>query len=655
MTDKDIIQDFEEIYRYETNQWSPFWEEAYKDLRFYLGDQWESYEKAYLENNFRNAFVFNRIWRLINMLTGLERKNRLSLKATPIEGSDDKTASQFTGIMSYDMRRIYPAIGKAFLGSSQVGISLVRLMIGYEEDLLSGDISAIRYAFNQFVLDSNITDATLKDCQHILTRRYVSRDAAKAMLPERAKEIDNLEAKGPDNKFDLFYDPFRYDKQDSFRYDEFWRRSYRKVKVVIDTLTGKFLVWDKGTEAEEDFRALMNVKIPTKNKGKVDRFITRDRYIPTVDHHVIIEDELFFKGKDPTGLDDYPFEAEMAYFTPEYPDLELKLQGVIRCMRDPQSEKNKRRSKMIDILDSQIASGWKVEEEATPEGFENQYYQSGQAKVIMVKEGKLSAVEKILPADIPAGLFQLDQVLDADLDQIPGGNSELFGVQEDGTTQIPGILAKMRSNAALVAFQSLFDDHRDLLSRLGKKLMRIEQLNYHPRKVQRIIGEQPTEMLYDENFSKYDCTAVEGLNSDTQRQMYYQELKELMAGGMPIPWTELLEAAPIQFKDKLKAAIKAGQEGQAKEAQAQSALDKLTQLMMQAKAAADMARAEEDKTDAMMNRVKIAQELEQGKDDRLFSLLNNLISISGGDQPDQVSATPKPKAKPTGRELVSRR
>ena len=633
-TDLDIIQDYNEIYRYETQQWSPYWDEAFKDLRYYLGDQWEYGEKAFLEANYRNALVFNKIRRLLHMLTGLERKNRLNLTVKPVEGTDDKTASQFTGVMAYDMKRIYPEIGRTFLGASKVGINLCRLVVNYDEDLLSGDIGAMRYAFNQFILDSNFTRPDLKDCQHILTRRYVHRDAAKALLPDKAKELEEIEVKGMDDKFDLFYNPFRWDKEDTLRYDEFWRRSNQKVKVIIDTLTGKYLIWKK--EAKEDFRALMDVKIKTRDKGMVPRFIARDRYIPTVDYYVIIENELFFRGKDPTNLDDYPFEAEIAYYDPEYTDLSWKLQGVIRCMRDPQTEVNRRRSKLIDLIDSQISSGWEVEENSTPEGYDEQYYQSGQAKVIYKKEGKLDRSKKIDPPQIPAGFFQAAQMMDNDIEEIPGGNSELFGMAEDGQKDIAGVLAKLRSNAGLVAFQSLFDDHRDLLPRLGRKLIKIEQQNYHPTKVQRILNEVPTETFYDEFFSKYDCVATEGLLTDTQRQLYYLQLKELKAEGAPIPWTELIEACPIEMKDRLKKAIEQAEKAQGAAAKGQQTLDTLTQMMMQAKinndnasARAKTSQVDHDKLLKILEALKVAHELEDSKDQRLFNWLDYITGLSG--------------------------
>lgn len=656
MTDNDILQDFEEIYIYEAQQWVNYWNEAYKDLRYYLGDQWNQDEIAYLEANHRNAYVFNRIRRLMHVLTGLERKNRLSLKALPIEGSDDKTADQFTGVIDYDMKRVYPELGRAFMGSTKVGINLLRLVMNYDEDLLSGDICGMRYAFNQFILDSNFSRPDLKDCQHILTRRYVHRDAAIALLPDRAKDLEKLEARGPDNKFDLFYDPFRYDKTDSFRYDEFWRRSYKKAKVIIDKQTGQYLIWSK--EAGDDFKRIMSVTMDTIDKGKVPRFIEKDRYIPSVEYYVFVENELMFKGTDPTGLDDYPFIAEIAYYDPEYTELEKKLQGVIRCMRDPQDEVNKRRSKMIDLLDSQINTGWEVEEGSTPAGFEDQYWQSGQAKVIMKKEGKMEASRRLQTPDIPPGIFQIAQLMDGDVDTLPGGNQELFGLPENDN-QIAGVLAKMRSNAALVAFQSLFDDHRETLPLLGKKLMRIAQLQYHPKKIERIIGEPPTEKFYDEYFSKYDCTATEGLLTDTQRQMYYLELKDLQAIGAPIPWSEIIEAAPMQFKDRLKEAIKAGEQGQAKEAQMQALLDQLTQMMMQAKINSDNANAEakrasipDEKAKTMLETVKVAHELDESQDQRLFNLLQQIMTIAGSNQP---TTQPTGPGQGTGRAMITQR
>lgn len=636
--DKDIIQDFNEIYEYERQQWEPYWQEAQTDLGYYLGKQWSAIDRAYVEGQRRNALVFNKVRRVINIISGHQRKNRLALRAQPVESSDDTTASQFTGVMMYDMTRIHQHMSKAFEnGACKTGINLVRLYNDYTHDLVSGDINAYRLAHNQFLMDSNFTREDLRDCQHIIARRYMSREYAASLLPDRAKEFEDLSILGNDSKFPDLRNPKRRYDADNLRYDEFWRRVQKPVKVVIDTITGEYVIWKK--EISGRMKGFLDVEIPTPN-GPKKRFLVLPRMMDTVELNVIVEGELFFQGPDPSGIDDYPLIAEIGYYDYEYDELADKLQGVIRCMRDPQTEANKRRSKLLDILDSQLSTGWEVEEDSVPEGFEDQFFKTGQNQVIVGKPGAISQgkIKKSTPTEVPTGLFQTLEIMDRDIMDIPGVNAEMFGVPENDQ-QIAGFLAAMRSNAGIVVLQSLYDNHRFAQTELGKKLMRMEQRNYHPSKVRRILNQEPTPQFYDELFSRYDAVCVEGVLSDSQKQMYFMQLLNLKQLGAPIPWTELIEACPIEMKDSLKKSIQAAEQAQAKAAQQDQLLNQLTTQMMQSKIMSDVARArqsyagaEENRANAMLDRVRTAVELDQAKDDRVFNWLNQITQMQAANK-----------------------
>jgi hypothetical protein len=646
MTDRDIIQDFNEIYEYERQQWEPWWDEAGTDLGYHLGKQWSRVDQAYIEGQQRNALVFNKVRRVVNIISGHQRKNRLALRAQPVESADDLTASQFTGTLMYDMTRIHQHLSKAFEnGSVKTGINLLRLYNDYSLDLVSGDINAYRLAHNQFLLDSNWTREDLKDCQHILARRYMSRDYAMSLLPEHTKDIDKLSFQGGDNKFPGLLNPKRRYDADNVRFDEFWRRVQRPVKIIIDTVSGEYVVWKRDVSGR--MKALLDVEIPTPD-GPKKRFLVLQRKMGSVELNIMVEGELFYTGPDPSGIDDYPLVAEIGYFDHEYDELAEKLQGVIRCMRDPQTEINKRRSKLIDILDSQLTTGWEVEEDATPEGFEDQYFKTGQGQVILGKPGAISGnkIRKTQPTEVPQGLFQAMGILDQDIMDIPGVNAEMFGMPENNQ-QIAGFLAAMRSNAGIVVLQSLFDNHRFTQAELGRKLMRMQQRNYHPSKVKRILGQDPTPQFYDELFSRYDAVCVEGVLSDTQKQMYFMQLLNLQQMGAPIPWSELIEACPLELKDSLKKAIKAGEQAQQKSQQQSALLDQLTTQMMQSKIMSDVARAgqsraseEENRANAMFDRVRIAKELDEAKDDRVFKWLDMITRLTAAKNQNQGAPAP---------------
>ena len=124
---QDIIQDFGESYERAYQLWNTFYAEAYKDLSYYLGNQWSLEELSYLNNQRRSSFTYNKIRRLINLVQGYQRKNRLSTIISPIEDSSELTAEIQTDAMQYIMQYAdgYETISEAFKGALTTGMSFV--------------------------------------------------------------------------------------------------------------------------------------------------------------------------------------------------------------------------------------------------------------------------------------------------------------------------------------------------------------------------------------------------------------------------------------------------------------------------------------------------------------------------------------------------
>lgn len=58
-----VVKEFDERYNEAYYAWDPFYPEAERDLRFYLGDQWDEQEKRDLFQEGRSTFVFNKVRR----------------------------------------------------------------------------------------------------------------------------------------------------------------------------------------------------------------------------------------------------------------------------------------------------------------------------------------------------------------------------------------------------------------------------------------------------------------------------------------------------------------------------------------------------------------------------------------------------------------
>lgn len=645
-TDSDIKKDANECYQAGQAHWSQFWDEAKLDVKFREGDQWKAKDKTYLTSQDREALVFNRAHRIVNVVTGYEQKNLLALKVDPMESADEKTASQFSSLVMNNMLfgGGYMAMSGAFeFGSVVSGMNLIELWMDRSDDLLNGDIRFRRLPYNRYVLDPTFTDRDLdRDCGFLYTRDYFNRDQCIALLPEREDDIARLKGGSSDAKFSAYYPLKGKGNEYNLKYDRFFTQVYRPYQILADTQTGKVVPLPTGDKRVNDLIRLFSQRYPQLRLLKGRR--------KGIDLHIFIEGELMYSGPDPSGLDEYPFVLEAGYYTPEEDDPKYRLQGIVRCMRDPGTEANKRRSMILDMLDGVIRQGWKAKSGSVVNP--DELYSSGFSVLWMKEEADMGDAERLQAPDIPQGLFQASQMMDQNHDEVSGVNAEMLGSPESNDIEVAAILAKMRSANGLTTLQSLFNNHRFAKTLVGRKQIKLIQKNYTPAKVQRIIGEPPTREFYTGDFGKYDAIPCEGVLTDTQRQMYFAQLSAWKKAGAPIPWSELIEYAPMERKDSLKKALLAAEQGRDKQAQKDQQMQDVTAALLNAQkfqaiatGQEKLAQIQEDKGQAQLDQAKALREIQSmdiesfGKTLRLLQVMANMLA--GNSKPQQTNQLPE--------------
>jgi len=555
--DIGIIQQFDTAYNEAYRAWDSFFPEAERDMKFYLGAQWDESEKRALHDEGRNTFVFNRIRPVINMITGYQRQHRLSSIVTPIEDSDQATADQLSQLLLYVMQSSdgYRMVSDCFGGAVKTGWNLASVWMDYRDDPVNGDIRFAREPWNGFILDPYFTRLDLSDCSYVLRRKYLSVQQVASLLPGQEEEVYEMHKIGweRDDKFTWLPYQRQPSGMDLMAYNEYYEQKWTTQNILIDQETGQYIDWEGD---REQFKRLKEIN---------DAFELSTRQRKYIEMHIIVNDQVMRTVENPYGLDEYPFVPFVSIFEPESDQWSLKCQSLIRCMIDPQREANRRRSQMIDLLDSQINSGWIATEGSVVNP--RSLFQASQGKVVWREKDALpGAIEKIQPAQIPPSMFQLQQQFDADIKEIAGINDAAFGMPESGNES--GIMMLLRQGAAITNLQDVFDNLRFSQKALSMKILKLIQ-TWTPEKVKRIINDEPTPEFYEKKFTKYDCVVQEGVLTDTQRQIYFRQLVDLTQLGAPIPPDALLKAAPLQGKAELMEQVQEAQQAQAQQAQQQ--------------------------------------------------------------------------------------
>lgn len=643
----DKEKDFQSAFRDSYDQWFPQMSEAHKDMKYYLEDPWTAADKAYHREQNREVLNFNITWRIIKLITGYERRNRLSLKIGPSEGSDDSVTSQLTGIVMPLMENNsgYEIASDSFeFGACVAGANLIEPYIDRH-----GNIQFSRKPYNKFLLDPGFTRRDLKDCGFIIIHEEgMLTEDVKSLIPGKDTQIETL-AKAEDGASEALpysaYSGRGSEEGKRCNYSEFWERTNKKVHILGNRSGGMQFYWDGKDPALLEVLKKYNTQL-----------VSFTDYKETVTFSAFVNGRAVHSGPDPNKIDDYPQVLIAGFWIPEYDDFAVKLQGNVRRLRDPQREVSKRISKILDIIDSKVATGRMAEEGSLVDP--DDIHASGQGLGIWVKEGALSGqggpkVREMQMGDIPAGLFQLNHDLQSLINDIGCVNDSMFGTEEL-KQQMSGYLMKLRQGAGLVALQDLFDNLRFSKKQLGFKLVKFILANYSPQKIQRIINQQPAGILGMEieqrklmadEVVKYDCTPQEGILTETQRQMFYTELMNLKKLGFNIPEEIILDAFPTQFPQKIKQAlIQASKQQQAMAAQ-QMKEKKDIEKLRGAKIAADVGRAaerhanvDEHHADAALSRMKLGKEL-QGMDfDKVMNLLKLATDFELASQKNKIAA-----------------
>jgi len=572
MADDDLKKEFDEAYQNSSEKWWPFWHEAGSDTKMTLNDQWGSEDKTKIKKQEREPMSWNKCRRIVNLLSGYERQNRLSIKLDAIEGADRRTVDQHSGSLQYTWNKCrgYNVISNTFqFGSVMTGLGMIELYMDYTFDPLNGDMRMKRMPYQSFILDPYLTEPDLSDCAYILTRDWLSMAQIKLMAVSmddiKEKDLKDLQKRGKDHKFPKAPPSKDFKGKNYFRVDRFFRRDTDKATLLYEPTSGRS--WDYDGKPGE-LKEFLASPIPELGKNWGEIVQTHEYQKAVVKMGLLIEGQEFYNGLEPHGLDDYPFTAFMGYFVPEHDDFRKRLCGVVRDMRDPQTDLNHRHMKLNDIMDNMV--DFLV---VKPGALVNkkQAYQRGSGVLWMKddEEGRSyeygKDVNLIQGRGAAPGVLESIQLADKALDEVPGGNETLMGMPSKDDPQEAWMMGKLRMLAGLTIFQPLFDNLETGIADLGVKSLKMILANYPASKIGRILNQPPTKQFYDKDFAQYDVLATQGLQTKSQKQMKFAQLVSLaqmqqFQGKFPL--SMILEASDLELATDFIAELKQGEQMQ---------------------------------------------------------------------------------------------
>jgi len=655
-TSNPIARELDDFWKESQSLFQQFWYEADLDTKMMSGQQ--DYWNTFYNNNYRNQKIlqFNKILRIRNMIDGYQRDNRLAtiISAADNDPDEGETADQLTTVLNWAMRQdqTYEKISDCFDGAVTCGLNLHHIWMDFREDPENGEIKSDRVPFNAFLMDAYWTKPDLSDCGRIWTRKYVTERELISFMPNLKKEIPSL-GKGystKDGKFQFLAQNWYQYNQQLYAYDEYWTRDYKQTRKLLDRKTGEVVDW-KGTRDQFQYLRRFNPNVELIKAST-----------PTVKWHVLVNNQLVYEEVGPYGITRFPYVPYTCYHFPEVQNYAYRYQGVVRNTRDSQIELNRRRNRLLDILDAQIQSGLMVKEDALVNP-EDAFFQ-GPGKILYFKQSANLAtdVAPIPPPPVAQGWMELIQTIEKEIMDIVGPE-ELFA-QNMGAKEMTGVLMKLKMGAGLVGLRNIFDKLNQSQMYVGDIMTEMMMNNFSLGKVAHILGKQPTQTLQDtmnpENqllhmaasMFKYNCATEEGELTSTQRQRQFLDAIQMKQMGIPISNKYILEKSTLAGKKEIIEDIQQQeqqqQQMQQQQFQAEMQQSQVLARSLEAKAQSDFASAEEKKTRAIsdmglaehhealavadrakatLENVKALHELDEIPENRLIKLIDTILSM----------------------------
>lgn len=584
LTDNEIRGEFQENYQYARDYWAPYVKDAQVYTLAASGYTWSDDERKALIKEGREPLEFNIIRRPLQFFSGYLRDNINEIIYSPVEGSDQKTADQFTKLSYYiwDKGHGFPVFLDACDEGIKSGIALCGIQMDYSNDFVNGDIKFFKRTYNSFYLDPTFESIDLGDCSFAITRDLIDKQYAKQLLPFiDPKEIDDLAMSYRDDKFLSYHPEFTTfsRKRSLITYDQYYKRITKKRKFLVDMKSAYYRdITDLPNEEIKKLRLGIrrfnemreNAEFLEIDPNDVPEVEIREIDRGFVELNILLNGQCMYRGEDKTGINHtYPFVPIICYMEPSIWMASQRIQGLAACNWSAQRQFNKRHMKIIDMMDSDISTGFKYLIGSVPDVSDLQ--QSGQNKLIGIDPENapqgLDSVQQLQGGGANPALIQYQQVLDQLTLTLSNVTESVLGIDDKTGLQISGRAAEQRIAQGLRGNRKIFDNIETSQQVLGGLILKAIQTHYPPGKVERILAERPTNQFYEKEFEQYDAVIKEGVRSKSQRDAYYYELVNLKRDGIvDVPQSEIVKALSMAGLSDLEEAIQKQEEMMAQQA-----------------------------------------------------------------------------------------
>ena len=560
------LHEIHEVFEGMLENDSHWMEAAEESARFYTGGfgtgQWEEADLQTLRSEGRPPLQLNIILPKVNLVTGVERQGRSSWKARPVE-SDDENEAMLTTALLYHLarnRQLQSLFSRVFKDGVITGRGWVDVCVEPGQ-FYDGELVIKRESWANVFIDPECRTPHTKDWNYLARTKYLSLNQLRKMYPEAVGDMESVESflDVPDELGKEIGSYYRNAKPVNPAYHldeahrkvrvlEMWNREYEREHFIINKATARISPTGFKTKsiAGKQIRKLQEMeeaaKLPVKTDfGVISRVVPKTYVTISAGARILQE-----KKNNPYMHNDFPLIPFFYHFEDMGDTIETF--GIVENMKDPQREKDKRRSQMLDIINRSprgggVFSGNKVSQEEM-----NEASTTGRWIGIPGYKGRVTDFMQQWSnshLSLVGSIAAMEQKADFDAKEISGATDPMMGVAT--STKESGIAAQTRIRQGMMTLQEQMENLDITKSAVLMQALKNMQQFYTPEKIKRIIGaetekaESPEEAMVIEqtvarfltNFEKFEFDIVldKGENSPTMKAAKAQQVGELVRNG----------------------------------------------------------------------------------------------------------------------------
>lgn len=530
------------------------WEQpAKKAMRFVLGDQWSSEDRAYMKQQKRPPAVFNQILPAVDLIVGHQINGRIDFIASPVDkDADVELASIITSSIKHIENINNATLERRFqfLDGLITGIGVIENWYD-TEDTIEGEIKIAQRSCWKYFLDPDFEKYDYSDAKRLYREEWLTKEDIERIYGKKiAKKLDssliykddlqhtettsqwdndpsndygNLGNVWMDDKTDEEVYAMGFDrKNDLYRVIEEYKRAYESVDMYRDEMGNIVKETDMLDEEKE-----------------VSEFIVKrnEKYIQlttVIASNVLAVDKQRLKNTEWYQL----FNFFFPYF------YNGRYMGIVENLFYPQEEVNKMRSSAVHILNTMARGGLFYQEGAINKDYEPDIEETLGMPTPIIKfdelyndHGQPNFVRPNMQ-EVPQSYFKLLQMEGELIKYISGANDAIQGIPDRGESgrakltditqsavRLAGIIENFRYTQKLAGqayvwwIQNYYDQER---------FMRIRGDDYGQNAEAFILNENVYgQIANDITIGQYDIVLKQEGKSESERDRMFYKYTEL--------------------------------------------------------------------------------------------------------------------------------